>query len=724
MLDLNGGTLNLTATSTTKSVADAKPLEDGGTGESLGLGASVAMNLVDNVTEAMVETGATVSDGAAVKLAATGDHELATTATMSASGGTAITPVVAMTFTTNTTRAIFDTGSTVTVTGNIDAEATQDVDITTEGKGDAEGSGSLAIGAMFAFISASDVVTAQAAGTLTTTGGNVNLKSRSRNKSKSDSKASAAGASDKGKTVDQQADAQKGAAEDQGGSGSSKDTPSAKTSDGPIAIAAAVSVSVLDADISATVSGTISAPNGTVTISSLANQDSETVADGQATKAGSVGVGAAVAVGRLDVLNRAQVEDGGQSRADGITIEAGMRDVSGDKQHAFSTHAKSGAGSESGIGLAGALAITISTTDVRAGIATGGTVTLADGSDGNTDIGELKITAGEDAKNTAKSEPTVSGDDFGFGASVAFAIPTHRVTAEVEDDAVINGADDVTVLAKSNLETDSFAKAGVKAGVAISPVVAVSMVDTTTLARVGAGSTTLAGNLSITADHTGDSESHAAGSVESTDAAIGLSVAVTTTDDKEDARLERSITAGGNITSRPSACTTTAPTPRPRPRAPRTRTATTAARTSTRRRPTRPRPPPSSSRRTRPRPRPRTRRPHRRASPRSRSRPTKTCSVLTTRQSSTNRRSTSRKTRRPPPRCTGSPTPRGISSTTWTSRSGAPRTPRRTWSNRAPARPSSASSGSARRPRRSPPATGHRRKPTGGPRCGSPPPTR
>ncbi len=417
VLDLNGGTLTLTAASTTKSVADAKPLEDGGTGESLGLGASVAMNLVDNVTEAMVEAGATVSDGAAVSLAATGDHELLTTATMSASGGTAITPVVAMTFTTNTTRAIFDSGSTVTVTGNLDAEATQDVEITTEGQGDAEGSGSLAIGAMFALISASDVVTAQAAGTLTTAGGNVNLKSRSRNKSKSDSKASAAGASDKGQTVDEQADAQKGAAEDQGGSGSSKNTPSAKTSDGPIAIAAAVSVSVLDADISATVSGTISAPNGTVTISSLANQDSETVADGQATKAGSVGVGAAVAVGRLDVLNRAQVEDGGSVTADGITIEAGMQDVSGDKQHAFSTHATSGAGSESGIGVAGALAITISTADVRAGIATGGTVTLADGSDGNTDIGEFKITAGEDAQNTAKAEPTVSGDDFGFGAS-------------------------------------------------------------------------------------------------------------------------------------------------------------------------------------------------------------------------------------------------------------------------------------------------------------------
>jgi hypothetical protein len=79
---------------------------------------------------------------------------------------------------------------------------------------------------------------------------------------------------------------------------------------------------------------------------------------------------------------------------------------------------------------------------------------------------------------------------------------------------------------------------------------------TTTTARVGtrtdgAGNnvaTDLTGNLTVTADHTGDSESHDAGSVESDGAAIGLAVAVTTTDDRQDARLERSVNVAGNVT--------------------------------------------------------------------------------------------------------------------------------------------------------------------------------
>ena len=41
---------------------------------------------------------------------------------------------------------------------------------------------------------------------------------------------------------------------------------------------------------------------------------------------------------------------------------------------------------------------------------------------------------------TASAEPTVDAGKFGFGASVAFAVPTHQVIAEVDDNGVINGA--------------------------------------------------------------------------------------------------------------------------------------------------------------------------------------------------------------------------------------------------------------------------------------------
>ena len=252
-------------------------------------------------------------------------------------------------------------------------------------------------------------------------------------------------------------------------------------------------------------------------------------------------------------MNLAKVRQGGSITADGITLETGMQNINGDKQHAFTSKAKSGAGTASGIGVAGTLALTISTTDVRSTIAAGdpagGSVTLADGTDANSDAGELKLTAFEDAKNTGQAEPTVNAGKFGFGASVAFAVPTHQVIAEVDDNGVINGAKDVTIQAKSNLDVNSIAKAGVKSGLALSPVVAVSLVEErNTLARLGTGKRALTGNLSVTSEHTGNAESHAAGSVESTDAAIGLSVAVTRTEEDTRALLERYLVVAGNIT--------------------------------------------------------------------------------------------------------------------------------------------------------------------------------
>jgi hypothetical protein len=325
-VNLNNNALNVTATSGTKSVSSAKPLDDGATGESFGFGASVAMNLANNLTQATLESGATITNGTAVKFAANADHKFETSAKMGADAGTAITPVVALTFADNITRTVFDTLSTVTASGNIDGEATQVVDVITKGDGDAEGSKSLAAGGTFGYTSLNDVVEARADGTLTSTGGNVGLRARNRTKSKTDSTANAAGATDQGQTVNQQAQAQKTAAQNQGGQGSSQPTPSAETVDGPIAVAAAMSYSVVDANVSATVSGTISAANGTVTVSSLAHQDDLAAADGSATGAGSLGIGAAVALSRADHVNMAQVKDGATITADGITVETGVTD--------------------------------------------------------------------------------------------------------------------------------------------------------------------------------------------------------------------------------------------------------------------------------------------------------------------------------------------------------------------------------------------------------------
>ena len=156
--------LTVTATNNTRSMSSAKPLADGATGKSLGFGALVALNFVDNLTEAMVENGATITDGSNVKFAANANHQIDTTAEMSRDGGTAITPVVAPTFATDTCAPQFDTGSTVTVSGNLDGVVNQVVDVKTEGLGDAEGDSGLAAGGVFAYTNLHDVAEARSDG--------------------------------------------------------------------------------------------------------------------------------------------------------------------------------------------------------------------------------------------------------------------------------------------------------------------------------------------------------------------------------------------------------------------------------------------------------------------------------------------------------------------------------------------------------------------------------
>src|SRR5262249_25655980 len=117
----------------------------------------------------------------------------------------------------------------------------------------------------------------------------------------------------------------------------------------------------------------------------------------------------------------------------------------------YSTQATSGAGTGS-VGLAGALAITVTSTDTHAALANGSTVVLQDGAaDVDATPGALNVTATESAANTTHSEPIATAGKVGIGASVAWSIATHSTRAEIEDQAVVTGAKDVNVTATSSL---------------------------------------------------------------------------------------------------------------------------------------------------------------------------------------------------------------------------------------------------------------------------------
>ncbi|MBL8485016.1 MAG: hypothetical protein JNJ60_22660, partial [Rhodocyclaceae bacterium] len=81
------------------------------------------------------------------------------------------------------------------------------------------------------------------------------------------------------------------------------------------------------------------------------------------------------------------------------------------------------------------------------------------------------------------------------------------------------------------------------------PVGAVTLVDTTTKARVGTGAlTTISGKLDVLADYEGHVSSFAKGATTGTNLAIGASLGLNISDENTSAELARSFAAGGDIT--------------------------------------------------------------------------------------------------------------------------------------------------------------------------------
>ena len=98
-----------------------------------------------------------------------------------------------------------------------------------------------------------------------------------------------------------QSDSQRSSGDSQAGFGGrgarnsgSKSTPQAGTSDGVVSVAAAVTISLINATSTAIIPSnvTVTSTTGTTTLRTRSNHDASSKADGKATKAGTVGIGA------------------------------------------------------------------------------------------------------------------------------------------------------------------------------------------------------------------------------------------------------------------------------------------------------------------------------------------------------------------------------------------------------------------------------------------------
>ena len=572
LVDAHNHDVTLSATSTSTSTAKALPGKGGTSGsEKVGIGASLALNLVDDTTLAVVSAGAAIVSADDVVLVATTTHAMTTEAETGAKGNVAVAPAVGVAISNITTRASIGTAAApLTVAGKVDAKAVQTASALTSAKGGGEGD-KAAVGIAFAGTFA-DHLTESFSERAIAAGGAVSFQALGSSNTNAVSKASATGAPEektpKGPDVTEQANkelkAGDKASKAKGGKGTgSKTTPATENSGGTsVSVAAAVSVNLVDTVSRAHVpDGLTIVAGGTLTLRSSANTDAVAKADGAASNTSSTAVGVGVAVNLVDMLNEALVglgpdEGGGDPagpaiNAEGLVLEALMTDVSGDGVHTMGAEATSGA-SGGKIGIAGGFAGNF-TDLVTSALITAGSVVDADADNTPEATDDVTLKAASKAVSTVKALPhkiTGAGvpTSIGIGASLALNLVDDTTLAVIAAGASLTAADDLTLDAASAHAMVTDAETGAAGKVAVAPSVAVAVSNITSRAAIETGPDLLvAGKVDAKAAQTASALTSATGDTAGEQAAVGISFAGTFADHISESFTDRALTAGGAV---------------------------------------------------------------------------------------------------------------------------------------------------------------------------------
>ncbi len=579
-LALSGsGAVMLSSDDETDTTATAAPDTAGAAGGKIGVGASVALNIIANRSLARIGDDATLTGAGDLTLSASAIHAITTSAEAGATGGVALTPVVALAMVNNTTTAelgVLTGGGTQTSTGLISVSAAQQARETTSASAKAAG-GKAAIGAALALNLVNDSVTATTHRNLTA-GGDVSFRALGASLGSLTATASAAGAApadDAGDapagdapTVDSKVDGEFGSAGDRqssanvGSAEQKSDTStaesgnhSAESSQGKVTVAAAVGVNIQNSTVTAAVPDGISilSPTGALTIQAANNTDGQITADasavGEEATLAQVGIGAAVAVNVVHVTNDATL---GTATDDvgSIDISALKLDVAALMANPASTatradsylaSATSGAGG-SKVGIAGSLGLNLIDTESVASIADSADVTVH---------GAVALTADNQTGEVAKALPVegTTGGTVGIGASVAINIVANRSEATIGSDVSLLGTTDLTLRATADHEIETEAEAGASGGVGIVPVLALAMVNNSTSATLQANPNTLfvSGDATFEAEQSATETTSASAKAAGSKAAVGAALALALVSDDVTTTTNRAIHAGGDV---------------------------------------------------------------------------------------------------------------------------------------------------------------------------------
>ncbi len=550
-VNANGANLVLNANENTTASTQAIPFENASTGQSLGIGASVAIHVADHSTTATVEDLAAVTNANDLTLNAVSINNATTNAKAGAAGGTAIAAVVAITIANEDTVAQLGAGSLMTLTGSFSAIADHSGTNVTQANGDSAGGGTAAIGVAIAQSFIDERTEATSGRDLTVTN-NMSFVATGGSSSTATAKATANGSSSGGGTADNKNATQRNSANSKASgkgartSSGNQSTPSASSAEGSVTVAAALALNLSESIQRARIPNNRTMTAGGVTVvRSSANNDASATADAIATNASSVGVGTSVAINGVKVFNEAIVDASSNLTTDGLTVEALMRNVGGNTTHTFATNSVSGA-ADGNVGISTALAINLVDTQSLAEIRTGTTVSGLVGQ-------SLTVRAQSTTDNASRAKPEGDGgvgSDVGVGGSFAMNRARNFVSALVQDSVSLNGSlTSVTVEAIGNHIATTEAVNGGGGSIGVGAAVAVAIIDNDSHARLGTGNSLTASSFAtILTNHTSRTTTRGDATAAASSVGVGAMVGINDISDDSSAVLARSMNLTGNLT--------------------------------------------------------------------------------------------------------------------------------------------------------------------------------
>ena len=421
-ITLSNNNLVLNAVNNTTEITRAIP-QAGGSGQSLGVGASYALTVADHTTAATLDNGSVLSGANNLTQSSTAVNNVTTRAKAGAAGGVAIAGAVAHTIANEDTLATLGSGTSLLVGGTLSLSSDHRGTHDTQAEGDSVSSGSVAIAGTLALANVNVQTRTTTLRDLNVTG-SLSMISSDGSSSSATATASAGGNDSEGGNADSQAGSQRSSGNSRAGrnvggrtarsSSGQGANPSAATSDGPVAIAAALAINLFDNVTSASLpTGRIIIVGQGTTIRALGNTDGSTNADAAATGSGAVGVGAAVSINLINTTIDASIAGSTSLTTRGLTLEAMMRTISADTTQTVTADATSGSGNTN-VGIAGSVALNLIAASAVAIVHPGASVVGLNNQ-------AVTVRSENRTNSRAKTKPKTGGGsgDVGIGGSLA-----------------------------------------------------------------------------------------------------------------------------------------------------------------------------------------------------------------------------------------------------------------------------------------------------------------